>query len=35
VFALDDVAAIADFIALSLGLAAKGRAAPAGTPANS
>jgi len=34
VFALDDVAAIADFIALSLGLAAKGAAAPAGTPAN-
>jgi molybdopterin-guanine dinucleotide biosynthesis protein B len=33
VFALDDVAAIADFIALSLGLAAK-RAASAGMPAN-
>jgi molybdopterin-guanine dinucleotide biosynthesis adapter protein len=35
VFALDDVAVIADFIALCLGVAAKGAAAPAGLPANS
>ncbi|MBO0742970.1 MAG: molybdopterin-guanine dinucleotide biosynthesis protein B [Hyphomicrobiaceae bacterium] len=34
VFALEDVAAIADFIALYLGLAAKGAAAPAGMSAN-
>jgi molybdopterin-guanine dinucleotide biosynthesis protein B len=34
VFALDDVAAIADFIASSLGMAAKGAAVPTGMPAN-
>jgi hypothetical protein len=34
VFALDDVAGIADFIALSLGLVGTGPPAPAGMPTN-